>query len=198
MQQIARKGLGVHTHTVQDNCRGCVGVFPGRSDTLKSPRKAVSTGRCTEVYGNHHKVKPTLATRGKYLLRQHSRPQAVELTKQLEIPGTDPKLLPKNNPLSPRDSPTERTLPGRGRGAWFQTFFSYIVLSRNYVTIPPSKNKFVPGTGWGFKRNPALKPQPGFGHHLSAAVRCAVGLQAHLGMDGPSEAQNGILLHSFQ
>lgn len=84
-----------------------------------------------------------------------------------------------------------RTLPGEKETA--SDIFSYIVLSRNYVTLPLLINKSGPRTGWVFKRNPALKPQPGRGQGLSMAIRGAGRALAALGMtDGPAEPQDGI------
>ena len=48
--------------------------------------------------------------------------------------------------------------------------FSYIVLSRNYVTFPLLINKSIPRTSWVFKRNLVLKPQLAFGQGLSTAT----------------------------
>lgn len=75
----------------------------------------------------------------------------MEATKQQEISGADLKSVPENNSLPPRERPTVRTLPREKE--MVSDIFSYIVLSRNYVTIPPSINKSSPGTGWVSKRD---------------------------------------------
>lgn len=119
----------------------------------------------------------------------------MELKKQLEIPGNDPNHSQRIAP-----SPPGKILHGglcQGK-KWFQTFFFYIVLSRNYVTIPLSINKLVPGTGWIFKRSPVLKPQPRFGQRLSMAVRLQVGLRAALGWMAPLRLRMGSCFIPFK
>lgn len=88
-----------------------------------------------------------------------------------------------------------RTLPGEKE--MVSDIFSYIALSRNYVTLPLLINKSTPRTGWVFKRNLVLKPQPGFGQGLSMAIRGAGRALAALRTDSPAEPQSGNLLHSF-
>ena len=56
--------------------------------------------------------------------------------------------------------------------------FSYIVLSRNYVTFPLLINKSIPRTSWVFKRNLVLQPQPPFGQGLSTATEGSEALAA--------------------